>query len=182
MASKTAKTLSAATALAALAGGFFGAGSANAQLSSAGPNVDINKWVQMGWETYTGTVLSNGSGFLLKPAVGESLPADQAKAALAQPLAAKEDNSITLSFNDGRLSYFDGCNSGGASYSVDKRGAIKVGNLAETMRLCDPTTANKADELKAILRANPQVRVLDDDTVALAAQGKMIEFVKTAGE
>ncbi len=179
MASKIAKTLSAATAFAALAGGFFGAGTANAQLSSAGPNVDINKWVQMGWDTYTGSVLKSG-GFLLKPAVGESLPADQAKTALAQPLAAKEDHSITLSFNDGRLSYFDGCNSGGASYSVDKRGAIKVGNLAETMRLCDPTTANKADEFKAILRANPQVRVLDDDTVALAAEGKMIEFVKTS--
>lgn len=135
----------------------------------------------MSWETYTGTVLSKGGGFLLRPATGESLPADQAKVALAQPLAAKEDNSITLSFNDGRLSYFDGCNSGGASYSVDQRGAVKVGNLAETMRLCDPTTANKADEFKAILRANPQVRLLDDDTVALAAQGKMIEFVKTAG-
>lgn len=181
MVSKTAKTLSAATALAALAGGFFGAGTAHAQTSSVGPNVDINEWVQMGWETYTGSVLKSG-GFLLKPAVGESLPADKVTAELTQPLAAKEDNSITLSFNDGRLSYFDGCNSGGASYSVDKRGAIKVGNLAETMRLCDPTTANKADELKAILRANPQVRVLDDDTVALAAQNKMIEFVKTAGE
>lgn len=182
MASKTAKTLSAATALAALAGGFFGAGAAHAQTSSGGSNVDINKWVQMGWDTYNGTVLSNGSGFLLKPAVGESLPADKVTAELTQPLAAKDDHSITLSFDDGRLSYFDGCNSGGASYSVDKRGTIKVGNLVETMRLCDPTTANKADELKAILRANPQVRLLDDDTVALAAQGKMIEFVKTAGE
>ena len=45
MTSKTKKTLSAATALAALAGGFFGVGTANAQMSSNGP-ADIEGWTQ----------------------------------------------------------------------------------------------------------------------------------------
>ena len=39
---------------------------------------------------------------------------------------------------------------------------------------------NKSDELKSILRAGPAVYKLNDDTIALGAQGKMIEFLGVA--
>ncbi|OFL13586.1 hypothetical protein HMPREF2785_05305 [Corynebacterium sp. HMSC067D03] len=184
MISKTAKTLSAATALAAIAGGFIGAGTAHAQvaqLSSANPNLD--QLVQKGWDTYTGAVLGNKGGMLLKdlPKDAKPLAAKDVKEALAQPLQAKEDAAITLTFTpQGRLNYDDGCNVGNATYKVNARGGVKVGAFAETQRLCDPTRMNKSDELKSILRAGPAVYKLNDDTIALGAQGKMIEFLGVA--
>ena len=57
---------------------------------------------------------------------------------------------------------------------------MKVGAIAQTQRLCDPTNMNKADELTSILRSNPSVYRLDNETIALAAQGKAIEFSKAA--
>lgn len=61
---------------------------------------------------------------------------------------------------------------------MDDRGTVQIGNPAETQRLCDPSTMNKADELKAILRANPAVFQVNNGTISLGAQGKAIEFVK----
>ena len=183
MISKTVKTLSAATALAALAGGFIGAGTANAQMSSNGP-ADIEGWTQMGWSAFSGSVINKGgSHMLLKnlPEGAKPLPAEKAKAALEGPLPVKGDASMTVTFGpDGKLSFFDGCNAGSAGYSIDSPGAVKVGAIAQTQRLCDPTKMNKADELKSILLSNPSVYRLNNETIALAAQGKAIEFSKAA--
>lgn len=183
MTSKTVKTLSAATALAALAGGFFGVGTANAQMSSNGP-ADIEGWTQMGWSAFSGSVINKGGSHMLLKNLPEGvkpLPAEKAKAALQEPLPVKGDASMTVTFGpDGKLSFFDGCNAGSAGYSIDGTGAVKVGTIAETQRLCDPTKMNKADELKSILRSNPSVYRFDDETIALAAQGKAIEFSKVA--
>lgn len=179
MATKTAKTVTVATALAALAGGVLGAGHAEAQTSSVGP-ANVDQWVQMGWSAYGDSVIKSG-GFLMRdlPEGAQPLAAPQARQALATPLEAKEDSTIALTFYpDGRLYYYDGCNSGNASYEVDDRGTVQIGNPAETQRLCDPSTMNKADELKAILRANPAVFQVNNGTISLGAQGKAIEFVK----
>lgn len=184
MATKTAKTVTVATALAALAGGVLGVGDAGAQttaqMSSAGP-ADLDQWVQMGWSAYGDSVINSGGGFLMQdlPEGAQPLAAPQARQALASPLEAKADSTISLTFSpDGRLSYYDGCNSGGASYEVDDRGTVQIGSLVETQRLCDPSTMNKADELKAILRANPAVFQLGPGAIALGAQGKAIEFTR----
>lgn len=183
MTSKNVKTLSAATALAALAGGFFGAGTANAQMSSNGP-ADIEGWTQMGWSAFSGSVINKGgSHMLLKnlPQGAKPLPAEKAKATLAGALPVKGDASMTVTFGpDGKLSFFDGCNAGSAGYSIDGAGVVKVRAIAQTQRLCDPTTMNKADELKSILLSKPSVYRLDEETIALAAQGKAIEFTKAA--
>lgn len=183
MTSKTVKTFSAATALAALAGGFIGAGTANAQMSSNGP-VDIEGLTQMGWSAFSGSVINKGGAHMLLknlPEGAKPLPADKAKAALKGQLPVKGDASMTVTFGpDGKLSFFDGCNAGSAGYSIEDSGAVKVGPIGETQRLCDPTRMNKADELKSILRSNPSVYRIDNETIALAAQGKAIEFLKTA--
>ena len=181
MTSKTKKTLSAATALAALAGSFIGAGTANAQMSSKGL-ADIERWMQTGWSAFSSSVINKGgSHMLLKnlPEGAKPLPAEKAKAALKGTMPVKGDASMTVTFGpDGELSFFDGCNAGSAGYSIDRAGAVKVRNIAETQRLCDPTTMNKADELKSVLRSNPSVYRFDNETIALAAQGKAIEFTK----
>lgn len=64
MATKTAKTVTVATALAALAGGVLGAGHAEAQTSSVGP-ANVDQWVQMGWSAYGDSVIKSG-GFLMR--------------------------------------------------------------------------------------------------------------------
>lgn len=183
MTSKTKKMLSAATALAVLAGGFFGAGTANAQMSSNGP-ADIEGWTQMGWSAFSGSVINKGGSYMLLknlPEGAKPLPAEKAKVSLKGTLPVKGDASMTVTFGpDGKLSFFDGCNAGSAGYSIDGAGAVKVGTIAETQRLCDPTKMNKADELKSILRSNPSVYRIDNETIALAAQGKAIEFAKAA--
>ena len=69
--------------LAALAGGFIGAGTANAQMSSNGP-ADIEGWTQMGWSAFSGSVINKGgSHMLLKnlPEGAKPLSAEKAKAA-----------------------------------------------------------------------------------------------------
>lgn len=181
MISKTVKTLSAATALAALAGGFIGAGTANAQMSSSGP-ADIEGWTHMGWSAFSGSVINKGGNYVLLrdlPAGAKPLTGADAKAAIAGPLNAKGDGTISLSFGqDGKLSFYDGCNAGSAPYTLDDGGTVKAGNLAVTQRLCDPTTMNKSDEVKAMLQAKPAVYRIDKTTVALVAKGKALELVK----
>lgn len=180
--STTAKIVSAATALAASAGAVLGAGVASAQMSSTGQGVD--QWVQQALSTQDSAVMRQGSGFVMKdlPEGAQPLPVREAKAALAKPIEAKDDPNIALTFYpEGRVYYYDGCNSGNASYEVDGRGAVHVGPMAETQRLCEPAAMDKADELKAILRANPSVYRIDTNTIALGAQGKAIEFQPGAG-
>lgn len=179
MTSKTVKTLSAATALAALAGGVIGAGTANAQLSSNGP-ADIEGWTQMGWSAFSGSVINKGGNYVLLrdlPADAKPLTGADAKAALAGPLTAKGDSTINVSFGqNGKLSFYDGCNAGSAPFTLGNDGTVNAGNLAVTQRLCDPTKMNKSDEVKAMLRAKPAVYRIDKTTVALVAQGKALEL------
>ena len=179
MTSKTVKTLSTATALAALAGGIFGTGTAHAQMSSVGP-ANLEGWTQMGWSAFSGSVINKGGNYMLLrdlPADAKLLTGADAKAALAGPLTAKGDGTISLSFGqDGKLSFYDGCNAGSAPYTLDDGGTVKIGSLAVTQRLCDPTKMNKSDEVKAMLQAKPAVYRIDKATVALVAQGKALEL------
>lgn len=99
--------------------------------------------------------------------------------AVERPLQAKANENVTIEFNpDGTLSYDDGCNAGNADYRFDERGNLHVGELAETLALCDPEAEADAKDLKTILQANPAVYILDRDTIALGSQGHGIEFVE----
>lgn len=99
--------------------------------------------------------------------------------AVERPLQAKANENVTIEFNpDGTLSYDDGCNAGNADYRFDERGNLHVGELAETLALCDPDAEADAKDLKTILQANPAAYILDRDTIALGSQGHGIEFVE----
>lgn len=96
-----------------------------------------------------------------------------------RPLQAKANENVTTQFSpDGTLSYGDGCNSGNGTYHFDEQGKLHVGDLAETQALCDPEATAAAEDLKTILQANPNVYILDRDTIALGSQGHGIEFVE----
>ena len=107
------------------------------------------------------------------------LPNDQVQPALDTTLRAKNNDKVTVDFRpDGTLTYNDGCNTGNSTYQVDTTGRLRVGDLNETRMACPPGAEVAANDLKTILRAGPAVFQVDPSTLALAAQGQSIEFVK----
>ena len=61
---------------------------------------------------------------------------------------------------------------------MDTTGRLRVGDLNETRMACPPGAEVAANDLKTILRAGPAVFQVDPSTLALAAQGQSVEFVK----
>lgn len=175
---KTQKTLSIATALAALAGGTLGVGTAGAQERSS----SIDQFVQMSSSLFSNPAGQQpaGTGLMVPLAEGATqLPNDQVQPALDTTLRAKNNDKVTVDFrSDGTLTYNDGCNTGNSTYQVDTTGRLRVGDLNETRMACPPGAEVAANDLKTILRAGPAVFQVDPSTLALAAQGQSVEFVK----
>ncbi len=180
---KNVKKLSVATAAAvALAGGALGTGTAGAQELSSASGIQ-GRIAQMSSAIHGPGKAQDSQLTVDLPQGANHLDPMKATTALNTPLQAKNNKDITLEFKpagntDGTLAYNDGCNAGNATYHFDSAGNLRVGDLAETLALCDDAATADADALKTILQANPAVYQLDENTVALASQGKAIEFVK----
>ncbi|MCT1450690.1 META domain-containing protein [Corynebacterium sp. p3-SID1194] len=182
----TVKKMTVATAAVAIAGGALGAGTAGAQELSSTSEIK-DRATQLS-STLQGPKNDAGKGqdstlIVDLPQGSNHLDPVKAKAALTGPLKAKNNENISLEFTpsgtpDGTLSYDDGCNAGNANYHFDSADNLRISDFAETLALCEGAGAADADALKTILQANPAVYQIDDNTVALASQGKAIEFVK----
>jgi len=186
---KSLRKLSIATAVVALAGGVLGVGAAEAQERPATSSID--QFVQMSSDLFRDRGGSPApapdapvGSDLIRPIPEESnqLQGERLGSALDSTLRVKNNHEITVDFREnGLLSYNDGCNTGTANYQIDNTGALRISDLAETKLACEPGTQKDADDLKLILRSNPQLYQLDSTTLFLSGQGHGIDFEKMHG-
>ena len=181
MASKIMKKLSTATIVVALMGGATGTAHAQElpQGLSSDPAIGGAPALPGSSAQLPGAPAEQGGLITALPEHAQPAPEHLRSPAVERPLQAKANENVTIEFSpDGTLTYGDGCNSGNATYHFDEQGKLHVGDLAETQALCDPAAMAAADDLKTILQANPDVYILDRNTIALGSQGHGIEFVE----
>lgn len=177
---KYLRKLSATTAAAALMVGVSATSTAGAQeLSSAGQFSQLSSVLFGGKDEQAP---APASLLVDLPQGAAPLTATEAIAAFASPQQAKKHDRIALHFHpgpgaDGTFTFHDGCNRGSGKYIVDSSNALHVSDTAQTLIGCDPEATARADEFSTILNSKPMVFRIDDTTIALASQGKAIEFV-----
>lgn len=186
---KTLRKLSTTTAVVALTGGLLGVGTADAQERPEASSIDqfvqmsSNLFGDLGGTPAPAPENPAGSDLIqLIPENADHLTDDRLASALDTTLQAKKNTNITLDFReDGVLHFNDGCNSGTAKYQIDNTGALHLSDFTETKMACEPGAQKDADDLKMVLRSNPQLFQLDASTLFLAGQGHGIELQKMHG-
>ena len=87
--------------------------------------------------------------------------------------SADASRAVSLTFKAGQVGGFNGCNSFGGEYSLDKAGHLTAGNLVTTLRACPDQTEQPS--LTALLGNAPTVQ-LRGRTLTLAAGGERWVF------